>query len=79
MNDMYIYSIENIRKQIQDMEPELGFYSIRLYSENGRPVRTVSDTVEEYYYYPSGGTIRDRHMNILFYEPKLDQYHRSTR
>ena len=41
---------------------------------NGRPAKHKTDTVELFYYYPSGGTIRDKHMNIIFYEPRLDAY-----
>jgi hypothetical protein len=80
MSDLHIYSVLNIRLQTEHLEAELGFYPVRLYSQqNGRPSREVTDTIEVYYYYPSGGTIRDRNMNILFYEPKLDKYHSPNR
>ena len=79
MDDVYCYSIENILRQVGDAEPDLGRYTIRLYAENGRPSREQREHIEEFYYYPSGGTIRDRALNILFYEPKLDKYHSANR
>ena len=79
MSEMYCYSVENTLAQIRDQHAELGRFTVRFYSVAGRPVREESDRVEEYYYYPSGGTIRDRDLNILFYEPRLDRYPPSNR
>jgi hypothetical protein len=79
MDDQYCYSIDNIRRQVRDSEPDLGRYVVRLYVADGRPAREKTDVIEEFFYYPSGGTIRDRDLNILFYEPKLDKYHPSNR
>jgi len=79
MCDIHCYSIDNIQQQVRDSEPDLGRYVIRLYTADGRPSREKTDVIEEFFYYPSGGTIRDRDLNILFYEPKLDKYHPSNR
>ena len=78
-NDIYLYSVENVRAQADRATGVDGVYTVRFYSEDGRPSRAETATVEEFYYYPSGGTIRDRELNILFYEPKLDKYHTSSR
>ncbi|PLX32789.1 MAG: hypothetical protein C0600_01640 [Ignavibacteria bacterium] len=77
--DVHVYSVDNVRAQIGTAESETGVHSVRFYSEGGRPSRRKTDTVEDFFYYPSGGTIRDRELNILFYEPKLDKYHTSSR
>ena len=44
------------------------------YSENGIPVNKVTDTIEEFYLYPSGGTIRDSKFNIISYASRFDTY-----
>jgi hypothetical protein len=74
-DDIFCYSIAHVRDQITDAEETLGFHIVRFYSAGGRPSREPTETIEEYYYFPSGGTIRDREMNIIFYEPRLDKYH----
>ncbi len=79
MDDIYCYSIDNILRQVENADADLGRYTIRLYAVNGRPSREQCESIEEFYYYPSGGTIRDRALNILFYEPKLDKYHPANR
>ncbi|MBR9977759.1 MAG: hypothetical protein KFH87_06680 [Bacteroidetes bacterium] len=79
MDDVYHYSIENVRTQIAAQSAVLGVYELRFYVEGGRPSRENTGQVDTFYYYPSGGTIRDRDMNIMYYEPKLDIYHTSSR
>ena len=74
-DDIRCYSIAHVREQISDTEETLGFHIVRFFSAGGRPSREPTDTVDEFYYFPSGGTIRDREMNIIFYEPRLDKYH----
>ncbi len=72
---VFCYSLAHVREQIAHADETLGFHIVRFYSVGGRPSREPTDTIEEYYYFPSGGTIRDREMNIIFYEPRLDKYH----
>jgi len=72
------------RAQIERADAEgamkaLGFFEVRFYAAGGRPAREQTGVIETFFYYPSGGTIRDRDMNIVFYEPKLDKYHTSNR
>lgn len=74
-DDPLTYSIEHVLYQSRKLNPSLGYFTLRFYSENGRPSKRPTAIIEEFYYFPSGGTIRDRDMNILFYEPRLDQYH----
>jgi hypothetical protein len=79
MDNLYVYSIENVRAQIEKISSTLGYYELRFYAEGGKPARVETGDIELFYYYPSGGTIRDRNLNIVFYEPKLDTYHTSNR
>jgi hypothetical protein len=73
-DDLLLYSIEHVLAQTASAPKRLGFYELRFYSAEGRPSRRRTGAVETFYYYPSGGTLRDRAMNIVFYEAKLDQY-----
>lgn len=79
MDDIHCYSVDNVRLQVRDAEAALGCYTVRFYADGGRPSRVPTESVEDFFYYPSGGTIRDRELNIVFYEPKLDTYHTSNR
>lgn len=79
MEDVYCYSVENVRWQVDAAAGTLGVHEVRFYAEHGRPSRTPTDAVETFFYYPSGGTLRDRDRNIILYEPKLDTYHSSNR
>ena len=52
----------------------LGFYTLKFYSENGKPVNHQTGTVEDFYLYPSGGTLRDKEFNIIVYDSRFDTY-----
>lgn len=74
MNDILILSDENLLAQLEESEYETGFYRVKFYTEAGRPAKEKTDTVEEFFLYPSGGTLRDKDFNIIFYNPKYDTY-----
>jgi len=72
--DLLLYNDENILAQLEDAPFTLGYYTLRFYTENGRPVNRRTDSVGEYYLYPSGGTLRDSSFNLLFYDSRFDTY-----
>ncbi len=74
MADIYCFTEENILLQLETAPFTLGFYTLRFYTEGGRPVNKVTDAIEEYYLYPSGGTIRDSKLNIILYDSRFDTY-----
>ncbi|RJP73193.1 MAG: hypothetical protein C4539_02125 [Ignavibacteriales bacterium] len=74
MNDIFIFSEENLLEQIKNGKYELGFYRIKFYTKNGLPADEKTDTISEFYLYPSGGTLRDENMNIVMYNSKFDTY-----
>jgi hypothetical protein len=78
-NDPFLYSVANVLAQTATAPETFGFYEVRFYSDGGRPSRVKTDRIETFYYYPSGGTLRDKDMNIIFYEPKLDIYNATSR
>jgi len=73
-DDPYIFSHENILAQIQTARYELGYYVLRFYSKEGRPATEPTETISEFYLYPSGGTLRDSSMNLVLYDPRYDIY-----
>jgi len=74
MKNLYLFSDENLLKQIETAPYELGFYRVKFYTKNGLPSENKSDEVSEFYLYPSGGTLRDKNFNIVFYSSKFDTY-----
>jgi hypothetical protein len=69
-----LFTKENLLKQLDSAPFSLGCYTLRFYTENGKPVNRVTDTVSEFYLYPSGGTLRDNTFNIVFYDSRFDTY-----
>jgi hypothetical protein len=74
MNDLYIYSEENLFEQLKENKFDLGFYRVRFYTLKGRLASEKTNTISEFYLYPSGGTLRDENMNIVLYSSKFDTY-----
>ncbi len=74
MTDVRLFSHENLLRQRETAPFTLGYYTLQFYTEKGKPVNQVTGTVEEFYLYPSGGTLRDRTFNIVFYDSRYDTY-----
>jgi hypothetical protein len=74
VKDLLIFSEENLREQLETAPFSLGFYTLRFYTEHGKPAARKTGTVEEFYLYPSGGTLRDSTFNIVFYDSQFDTY-----
>jgi hypothetical protein len=73
-DDLFRFTDENIFKQLKTAPFSLGYYTLRFYTENGKPVANVTPTISEFYLYPSGGTLRDSNFNIVFYDSRFDTY-----
>lgn len=74
MNNFFLFKDENIVAQLQTAQFTLGYYTLKFYTENEKPVNRVTDTISEFYLYPSGGTLRDNNFNIVFYDSRFDTY-----
>ncbi len=72
--DLRLFTKENIVEQLKTASFSLGYYTLHFYTERGKPVNRVTGTIEEYYLYPSGGTLRDGSFNIIFYDSAFDIY-----
>ena len=74
MHDILLFNDANLAAQVATAPFTLGFFTLRFYTENGKPVNRVTPTVEEFYLYPSGGTLRDSSFNLIFYDSRYDTY-----
>ena len=73
-NILYKFSEENLLKQIETGKYELGFYRVKFFIKNRLLSEIDTEEVSEFYLYPSGGTLRDKNFNIVFYSSKFDTY-----
>jgi hypothetical protein len=73
-DSIFLFNDENIFQQLKAAAFSLGYYTLRFYTENGKPVNRVTGTLSEFYLYPSGGTLRDSSFNIVFYDSRFDTY-----
>lgn len=72
--DIHLFTDENVLDQLSTAPYRLGYYTLKFYAEGGRPVNHTTGTIEEFYLYPSGGTLRDHQFNIVFYDSRFDTY-----
>ena len=72
--DLFLFTDANILEQLKTAPLTLGYYTLRFYTEDDQPVNRISDTIGEFFLYPSGGTLRDSKFNIVFYDSRFDTY-----
>lgn len=72
--DLHLFNDGNLFLQLETAPFTLGYYTLRFYSEQGKPVNRVTPTISEFYLYPSGGTLRDSTFNLIFYDSRFDTY-----
>jgi hypothetical protein len=74
MTDLLLFTETNVMAQLESAEFTLGYYTLKFYTENGKPVNRVTAAVSEFYLYPSGGTLRDAGFNLVLYDSRFDTY-----
>lgn len=73
--DLRLYSYDHLVAQLGIAPFQNGYYRVEFYADDhGRPSRKRTDRVEVFYLYPSGGTLRDKDFNLLWYDSKFDTY-----
>lgn len=72
--DLSIFSEQNLHAQLKTAPYANGFYTVKFYTINGLLSKVKSDTLSEFYLYPSGGTLRDSSFNLVFYDSQFDTY-----
>jgi hypothetical protein len=74
-DDLLIYSPEALLRQAATAEEHLGYRLLTFYVDGGGvPAKQPTQHTARFYYSPSGGTLRDEHMNIVVYSAKFDLY-----
>ena len=73
-HDLRLYSHENLLEQIQTAEYRNGYYVLEFYTHQHKPSSVQTATMETFYLYPSGGTLRDSNFQLLFYDSRYDTY-----
>lgn len=72
--DVKVFSHENVLEQLKTAEYRNGYYILEFYAEQGKPSKHITDTTERFYLSPSGGTIRDKSFQLIFYDSRYDTY-----
>lgn len=73
--DIHLYSEANLRAQLESAPEKLGYKIVSFYVDAaGRISKEKTDTIETFYLLPSGGTLRDKNMNIVMYSARFDMY-----
>ncbi len=73
-DDLFLYSETNLHRQLETAQFTKGFYTVKFYTNNGLLSPKKTNTVSEFYLYPSGGTLRDSNFNLVFYDSQFDTY-----
>ena len=72
--DLRLFSHENMLGQIETAEYQNGYYVLEFYADQHKPSTKPTDTIEQFYLYPSGGTLRDSTFQLVFYDSRYDTY-----
>lgn len=73
--DLRLFSQDHLMAQLATAPFHNGYFTVEFYAdEHGRPSGKLTDRVEVFYLYPSGGTLRDKDFNLLWYDSKYDTY-----
>ena len=73
--DLLLFNHENVLRQLETAEFRNGYYSLTFYADaKGRPSAEPTAETSIFYLYPSGGTLRDRDFQLLFYDSRYDTY-----
>lgn len=72
--DLCTYSHENLLEQLKTAEFRNGYFVLEFYAENHKPSAKPTPTIEKFYLYPSGGTLRDHSFQLVFYDSRYDTY-----
>jgi hypothetical protein len=72
--DLRLFTHENLLEQIKRAEYRNGYYVLEFYSEQHKPSSKPTGTIEQFFLYPSGGTLRDSSFQLVFYDSRYDTY-----
>jgi hypothetical protein len=73
-SDLRLFSHEHVLEQIRTADYRNGYYILEFYAEQHKPSSVPTGTIETFFLYPSGGTLRDSNFHLLFYDSRYDTY-----
>lgn len=74
-SDIYVFSERNLLAQLEHAPTQLGYKIVRFYVDtNGIVAKEKTDATDIFYLSPSGGTLRDKNLNIVLYSARYDIY-----
>ena len=72
--DLRLFSHENLLEQIKTAEFRNGYYVLEFYADKHKPSSKSTAALEQFFLYPSGGTLRDSNYQLVFYDSRYDTY-----
>lgn len=72
--DLRLFSHENLLEQLKSAEFKNGYFVLEFYAEQHKPSSKPTGSLETFYLYPSGGTLRDNSFQLVFYDSRYDTY-----
>jgi hypothetical protein len=72
--DLRLFSHDNLLEQIKTAEYRNGYFVLEFFSDQHKPSSKPTDTIEQFFLYPSGGTLRDSSFQLVFYDSRYDTY-----
>ncbi len=73
-SDLRLFSHDHILEQLKSAEYRNGYFVLEFYAENHKPSSKPTAVVEQFFLYPSGGTLRDSSFQLIFYDSRYDTY-----
>ena len=74
VQDLRTFSHEHLLEQLASAEFRNGYFVLEFYADHHKPSPHATAAVEPFYLYPSGGTLRDMHFQLVFYDSRYDTY-----
>ncbi len=79
-NDLYVFSEHHLLAQLETAPTQLGYKIVRFYVDaNGLLAKENTGITDIFYLSPSGGTLRDKDLNIVLYSARYDMYRGLTK
>ena len=73
--DLKVYTPENLLEQAATAPLEQGYHRLQFYvDDNGALSKVRTGILHNFFYSPSGGTLRDAELNIVLYSAKFDKF-----
>lgn len=73
--DLLIYTPETLLRQAETAPLQQGYHRLQFYVDaHGHLSKVPTAHVAEFFYSPSGGTLRDAELNIVLYSARFDKF-----